>query len=918
MSGFDMKSLGNALKKKSATVFSQVESAINDVAGPKVLRNYEVGEQIASAGLSLMWRVYAGKQRISKKDAPSDLPPPDVAIWYLEKKWLEEKGRGKGDPEAYIDLCRKDVATMTKLRHPGVLRVIAPLDETRNAMAFVTEPILGSLANCLKRFDHIKKVPEALETLDMSPLEIKHGALQLLEGVAFLHSDANTVHRGITPESIVVTSGGNWKLSGFYFATALDFTDPKAAHPFYYPDFEAPKKPYYTQPSLHYVAPELVLDSSMTSTTTTPPPGPPGDMFSLACVLYEVTRLKTLLPPEANNIPAYKRAIEGLPYNSEAYSGLPPDFVTQLRLLTAREPNSRPVAQAFASSPFFRDDALLRALRFLDHMLERDTSQKIQFLNALPDMWSGLSPRILRYKVLPPLVSELRNPSMQASVLPHVLRAVDAQDQKEFMDVTMPGIRYLAATATGEALGELARSLPILAEKIPGEAADAVLVPALARCYEEGDPRVQEDALRKTPDVAQKLSLVALKEQILPRVHATALKTSVAAVRVHAFVCLGQLVPRMDDAMMNELLATMSRCVAVDKSASTLMCVLGVCDIIAKNEPVDMVAEKLLPILLPLTVAPKLNQQQFGTFMRLIKDMIKRIDDKRGAEFGESEQMREGARKSIAEAGGAKPNATGGKATTVQNGWDDWAPPPNAPSVETVALNKPLPPLPAVATAGLSSNSPMKPAMATTTTHISSSSDGFTWPPPSFSSSSSSLSSTPLPTTSFGTPVASAATPSWSSPSSFANNQSGTTTSYGQADDLDSMFKDPTWKDPALPHITPSMAPSPLPTPSSAFTSSSKPSPMGRPMPMGGTSSLGSFGAGPTQQQQQQHIGGVSNASPFNTPFNLDSLHSGIPPTQQQPRLPAKGMIPPPPPVGLGGGVQRPQRPGGAGFDLLS
>jgi Mn-containing catalase len=42
----------------------------------------------------------------------------------------------------------------------------------------------------------------------------------------------------------------------------------------------------------------------------------------------------------------------------------------------------------------------LRALRFLDHMLERDNMQKSEFLKALSDMWKDFDSRVLRYKVV--------------------------------------------------------------------------------------------------------------------------------------------------------------------------------------------------------------------------------------------------------------------------------------------------------------------------------------------------------------------------------------------------------------------------------------------------------------------------------------------------------------------------------------
>ncbi|KAF2290549.1 hypothetical protein GH714_014362 [Hevea brasiliensis] len=74
-----------------------------------------------------------------------------------------------------------------------------------------------------------------------------------------------------------------------------------------------------------------------------------------------------------------------------------------------------------------------------------------------------------------------------------------------------------------------------------------------------------------------------VKHSILPRVHGLALKTTVAAVRVNALLCLGDLVQKLDKHAVLEILQTLQRCTAVDRSAPTLMCTLGVANSIFKQ-----------------------------------------------------------------------------------------------------------------------------------------------------------------------------------------------------------------------------------------------------------------------------------------------------------------------------------------------
>lgn len=54
-------------------------------------------------------------------------------------------------------------------------------------------------------------------------------------------------------------------------------------------------------------------------------------------------------------------------------------------------------------------------------------------------------------------------------------------------------------------------------------------------------------------------------------------------VRVNALLCLGELIPTLDKHAALEVLQTIQRCTAVDRSAPTLMCTLGVASSLLKQ-----------------------------------------------------------------------------------------------------------------------------------------------------------------------------------------------------------------------------------------------------------------------------------------------------------------------------------------------
>ena len=65
-----------------------------------------------------------------------------------------------------------------------------------------------------------------------------------------------------------------------------------------------------------------------------------------------------------------------------------------------------------------------------------DNLQKAAFLRELGRTWEQFDQRVLCYKVLPPLLSELKNSAVQALTLPLVLTIASKQDPEDFMKVT--------------------------------------------------------------------------------------------------------------------------------------------------------------------------------------------------------------------------------------------------------------------------------------------------------------------------------------------------------------------------------------------------------------------------------------------------------------------------------------------------
>lgn len=219
----------DVLTKLRNTVSNTITNTVHNTAyglsqlssvlpGNPVTREFEVIAHIASAGPGLLWKVYSGYKKSTKQEA---------AIFLFEKRILE-RWSSKTDRELVLETLKRGIMQLTKLRHPQILTVQHPLEESRDSLAFATEPVFASLANALGNLENVPQpLPTNLRNYKLLDIEIRYGLLQLGEGLAFLHGDVKLLHQNLCPESIVINSHGVWKIFGFDFCALNQSTDSK-------------------------------------------------------------------------------------------------------------------------------------------------------------------------------------------------------------------------------------------------------------------------------------------------------------------------------------------------------------------------------------------------------------------------------------------------------------------------------------------------------------------------------------------------------------------------------------------------------------------------------------------------------------------------------------------------------------------
>lgn len=230
---------------------------------------------------------------------------------------------------------------LDRYRHPRILTLIHPVEETPDTLAFASEPVLGSLANILGSLDD--RLPQNISndarTYQFLDFEIKYGILQLVEALTFLHTSCKIIHRNICPQSVIITRKGTWKLTGFEFIERCN------DHDLLYGSVQcqsySAKLPKMGQPDLNFSAPEV---QSMSTCS------PASDMFSLGLLIYSIYN-HGKSPLESNLSPQnYIRQLEILNRcSAELLLKVDPLFQEATQALLEMEPRRRPTSQAFSA-----------------------------------------------------------------------------------------------------------------------------------------------------------------------------------------------------------------------------------------------------------------------------------------------------------------------------------------------------------------------------------------------------------------------------------------------------------------------------------------------------------------------------------------------------------------------------------------
>lgn len=441
-------------------MFSSLKSLSSNISA-----NYQISPN--PTVVSGPWKIHDGKKKSTGNAA---------SIFIFERKSLEPRSGGFGSrssssqtkklQEEAVERLKREASSLARLRHPSILQILEPVEETRNGLMFATEPVTASLAGLLHERDMQENsagvgsrssrymVEESDGTrrrrdLKIDEIEIQKGLLQIAKGLEFLHESAGLVHGNLNPEAIYINAKSDWKISGLAFAMPPDSSgtqSPPAPFALSEALYQDPRLPQSVQLNLDYTSPDFVFDSNVT---------PSADLFSLGLLIVALYNSPHVSPLQTHsNLNTYKKLLTSpstTPSQSNDFLSsrpIPKDLVSHVlpRLIT-RRPAERMNAREFQQSQYF-DNILVSTIRFLESLPAKTPNEKSQFMRGLQRVIPEFPVSVLERKILGALLEEMKDRELLPLILQNIFKILKRlpNGRRVFPEKIIPRLKEIFLT----------------------------------------------------------------------------------------------------------------------------------------------------------------------------------------------------------------------------------------------------------------------------------------------------------------------------------------------------------------------------------------------------------------------------------------------------------------------------------------
>ncbi|CEG40411.1 scy1 protein kinase [Plasmopara halstedii] len=447
--------------------------------------------------------------------------------------FILHSGKSKQDPSHVVSIfkSRQPAGQLTSnslhriktLRHPNILAYLDGIEVPNNGPVIIIT-------------EHVMPLSEFLTALRMEygnnseefTMCVSWGLRSILMALQFINVDCKLLHGRLTPQSIFVTKGGDWKLGGFELTAEKTNDGPSSIYTL--------NQQYV---DINYKPPECQR-SDWKAVATGPAYG--VDMWAFGCLMYYIFT-------DGHFRSSDKLTAVNLP------SALQPQF----RKTIDENPSRRLSPQMMLKGNYF-DTPFIRRMDFLENLAVMESDEKVAFYKELCANLASIPRCFGVHKILPALKQVVEfgaaigikngllklDPSA-SHMLPAMVQIGSSLSTEEFKTQIIPILLKLFSCSDRAVRVQLLQMMEKFAVHFDAKLVNSsVVFDNLCSGFTDAAPVLRELTVKSMLHIADKLSDNNLNNRVV-KYFAKLQSDPEPAIRTNTTICIGKIASKLNE-----------------------------------------------------------------------------------------------------------------------------------------------------------------------------------------------------------------------------------------------------------------------------------------------------------------------------------------------------------------------------------
>lgn len=294
---------------------------------------------------------------------------------------------------------------------------------------------------------------------------------------------------------------------------------------------------------------------------------------------------------------------------------------------------SRPDLRELKTNPFFNDD-MVKGIYYIDNFYSLQESNKPLFISGLTKLLPRYSAEIIEKRVYPFISNNISYPNLAhplTLMALYILEKKFLKPMEKCKDLLWPIFLGLIKTKkiSGKILFLLVSHIDTICELLTDTEVAEHIINLLFKCFDCKVPQIQLICIQKTYCLIQKVSFSEMKSRIMPRMLMLCSDPD-HRVKKAGLKFIKERMDLLDPSLVQSQGFTIIESNLKENNPSSInFLLLELLEDISKDYDVDLLASKVLPILIKFLVNKSSSQTEFDRYYQSVNKYVNKIKEKR-------------------------------------------------------------------------------------------------------------------------------------------------------------------------------------------------------------------------------------------------------------------------------------------------